>query len=182
MTKPVISIATINDLEAITKLYVVYVNHHSKLDSVYYSDYNSSHKLESDLSHFTDVINNGTSFIIVSQIDNQIVGFLEINFVNEKDTVDSKFSKFAQICNLVVEEKYRHKGIGSEMVRFAEKIIKDKNYQHIKIQVSSFNDKALHLYRKLDYIDRQRFLYKTITSPGFIKKAFTFIHNIFNRK
>lgn len=53
------------------------------------------------------------------------------------------------ICSVAVEERERGRGIGSRLVRFAERRFAGR--RHIFLLVSSFNRLAQRLYRRLGY-------------------------------
>jgi ribosomal-protein-alanine N-acetyltransferase len=176
-----ITLAQNSDLDQIMELQLTQVEFHAKLDSVYYSSYDNKYTLENDRQYYTKALDSSDHQVIVARDDDRIIGFLEIEYKNDT-VVDSNLNQYGEISNLFIDSKFRHQGIASALVRYAEKLIKARNLKTVKVQVSSFNDNALHLYRKLDYVDRQRFLYKTLSSPNFIQKAASFIQSIFRKK
>ncbi|OOM82600.1 acetyltransferase (GNAT) family protein [Clostridium puniceum] len=51
---------------------------------------------------------------------------------------------------LYINENYRNKGIGKELVRFWENEMKGKDYELVMISTLS-NEQAQHFYRRLGY-------------------------------
>ena len=62
---------------------------------------------------------------------------------------------FGLILDFYVDEKYRKKGVGQELLDFALKYINQQGYSHAGLYVSMMNEAALHLYKKNGFnIDR----------------------------
>ena len=79
--------------------------------------------------------------IYIARINNKITGFMILQMVGT-------FRGYIQ--SIYVAPEYRNMGIGTNMLRFAERRI-FKESPNIFVCVSSFNKKAQKLYRKLKY-------------------------------
>ncbi len=163
------------------KLWDANVDFHNKLDPTYYLPYNEKYSLKDDQKYVTDAITTGDPLIIVAKDNDIVTGFVNFEFKTEKSS-DTKLTQYGEIDSIFVAQNYRHHGLATSMINFVEKYIQSKGYKDIKIQVSAFNSNAINLYRNLGYIDRQHFMYKTISTPNFIQKAIDFIQSMFNQK
>ena len=82
-----------------------------------------------------------TKEVYLAMIEEQIAGFTILN-------MQGGFIGYVQ--TLCVAPEFRNKGIGSELISFAEQRI-FKETPNVFICVSSFNPKALRLYQRLGY-------------------------------
>ena len=81
--------------------------------------------------------------IIVSNIEGKNIGWLRYNYFWDN-------TPFMNMLNL--DEDYRYKGIGKELVEFWENDMKSKGYELVMTSTLS-NEQAQHFYRKLGYKD-----------------------------
>ena len=79
--------------------------------------------------------------IYIARINNKITGFMILQMVGT-------FRGYIQ--SIYVAPEYRNMGIGTNMLRFAERRI-FKESPNVFVCVSSFNKKVQKLYRKLKY-------------------------------
>ena len=79
--------------------------------------------------------------IYIARINNKITGFMVLQMVGT-------FRGYIQ--SIYVAPEYRNMGIGTNMLRFAERRI-FKESPNVFVCVSSFNKKVQKLYRKLKY-------------------------------
>ena len=82
-----------------------------------------------------------TKEVYLAMIEEQIAGFTILN-------MQGGFIGYVQ--TLCVAPEFRNKGIGSELISFAEQRI-FKETPNVFICVSSFNPKAIRLYQRLGY-------------------------------
>jgi Predicted acetyltransferase len=81
--------------------------------------------------------------IIAKNDDNEIIGWLRYNYF---------WDNIPFMNMLYLNENYRGKGIGKELVRFWETEMKIKGYELVMTSTQS-NEQAQHFYRKLEYKD-----------------------------
>lgn len=86
-----------------------------------------------DLNDFS-----ANSNIIVYEIDEVIVGFLE--YFKNYEIID--------ILNIAVECKYQRQGIATKMIDYLTKI---EGIEKIMLEVRESNEKAINLYKKLGF-------------------------------
>ena len=98
--------------------------------------------LQSDFDDFWNVnileseILNPESIYIVAKKNNEVVGFAGI----WDDTYNM------HITNIAVKKSYRHKGIGSLLLKKLIQITKEKSKESITLEVNELNTVAINLY------------------------------------
>lgn len=86
---------------------------------------------------------NTKEIIIARNEDNKNIGWLRYNYFWDN-------TPFMNM--LYLDENYRHKGIGKNLVTFWENQMKHNGYDLVMTSTLS-NENAQHFYRKLGYID-----------------------------
>ncbi|WP_432662974.1 GNAT family N-acetyltransferase [Wukongibacter baidiensis] len=81
--------------------------------------------------------------VIIAKISDKIIGWLRYGY----------FWDSIPFMNMImIDERYRGKGVGKDLVRFWEREMSDKGYKIIMTSTLS-NELAQHFYRKLGYKD-----------------------------
>ena len=96
---------------------------------------------------YHDFNNSNNNIIIVAEIEDTIIGMLEIDFIEN----NIQNSKYAIINNVCVDNKYRHMGIGKLLLNSAEVICKDNNCSYINLTSNKTRSEAHALYKKENY-------------------------------
>lgn len=146
----VIDFATINDLKDIQNLNLLLFKKEQK---EYDKKLNVNWPFDEEgINYFTDCIKNENGCIIISKIDDKIIGYLAGRIkINRNKSRNLKNQ--AEIGNMLVLEKYRNKKIGTKMVKEFFKWAKNKGIINIRVTASSKNKKALDFYRKNGFKD-----------------------------
>lgn len=79
--------------------------------------------------------------VFVVEEDNKVMGFVQVE----------KAYRFLQLKNICVNDEYRQKHIGTELMKFVETYARDNNLEYIILNVYSFNKPARVLYDRLGY-------------------------------
>ncbi len=89
-----------------------------------------------------DVKKSNNSFVnYIAYQKDQILGYIEYNDLYE--SID--------IVNIFVLEEYRNVGIGYKLLKELINIAKKGNKENITLEVSSLNDVAINLYKKVGF-------------------------------
>jgi len=64
---------------------------------------------------------------------------------------DPSGQSYLRINNLVVDEQYRGRGLGTSLLNRAEEIAKEEDMNAVVLEVLNSNDKAIKLYESLGY-------------------------------
>ena len=69
----------------------------------------------------------------------------------EKNNRKMRYRKILEISNLGVEEKYRNKGIGTELLNFIKNKAIENNCTDLYLTVNEENKNAIKLYEKFGF-------------------------------
>lgn len=89
--------------------------------------------------------------ILVAE-EETVLGYAILFEEEQKEDELMKERKFLYLDDLCVDKKARGKGVGSLLLREAEKLAKSLSYSSITLRVWSFNEKAIAFYQKEGYL------------------------------
>lgn len=101
-----------------------------------------------------DIINSECTNLFVAEDNNEIIGTLSLIF-NKISTGNKVW-----IEDVVVDKASRGKGVGKELILFAMKYVKNKNFESINLTSSPEREEANKLYRKLGFFKRKTNVYR----------------------
>ncbi len=123
-----------NDQSKINELFI-------EMLQTIYNEKNMDGYEEGYLDHFFD---HHEDWICVAEINGSIVAYLSIEVHREQEN-------FIYLDDLSVSEKFRGHGIGTELIKTAERFAKEMGVSIITLHVEKSNQSALKLYRRLGY-------------------------------
>ena len=94
------------------------------------------------------MINN--SEIFVARIDNKVVGYVLVTSKEGKSN-GYRYRKQLLIDAMGVDEEYRNRGIGRELLNYLKKFAKDNGYTDLRLTVNEENENAIHLYEAVGF-------------------------------
>lgn len=106
-----------------------------------------------------NTISNENSDILVCEIDDIIIGFILLQAKQRPDFSFIVPGKYCYIMDLIVTEKYRNNGFGTELMNSAKIWAKEKDCRFINLEVLTNNPKAIALYEKLGFIPKAQEMY-----------------------
>jgi ribosomal protein S18 acetylase RimI-like enzyme len=108
-------------------------------------DYNDLIKLNSNLdySSIKSMEKDNNSMIIVAQLNDEVIGYINYNIVN-----DINYNKSLVINNIVVEEKYRGLGVGHQLMIEAEKHARIYNVVYLVALNDNYVEEEVEFYNK----------------------------------
>lgn len=110
------------------------------LQTIYHTDQVNGYA-EGDLDRFFD---GRDEWISIAIDEGKIVAFLSIEVHHEEE-------EYVYLDDLSVTKQYRNQGIGTTLIRNAEKYAKDINIHEICFHVEKSNSEAFRLYQRLGY-------------------------------
>jgi len=116
--------------------------------SEFNSEQNMKSYLEEDLSKekLTEELNNKDSEFYFATTDNEVIGYLKLNF-GESQT-ELKDNKSLEIERIYVSKEFHGKKIGQLLYDKAIEIAKINNAEYVWLGVWEENVKAIHFYKK----------------------------------
>lgn len=145
--------ATINDVSAIGKLYREQFKEMSKLIPDFIKEGDQSTEF------LENTISNENSDILVYEMNDTVVGFILLQAKQRPDFPFIVPGKYCYIMDLIVTEKYRNNGFGTELMNSAKIWGKEKDCRFINLEVLTNNPKAIALYEKLGFIPKAQEMY-----------------------
>lgn len=145
--------ATVKDISAIAKLYSEQFREMSKLIPDFIKEGDQSTEF------IENTISNENSDILVCEIDDIIIGFILLQAKQRPDFSFIVPGKYCYIMDLIVTEKYRNNGFGTELMNSAKIWAKEKDCRFINLEVLTNNPKAIALYEKLGFIPKAQEMY-----------------------
>ena len=110
------------------------------LQTIYHTDQVNGYA-EGDLDRFFD---GRDEWVSIAVDEGKIVAFLSIEVHHEEE-------EYIYLDDLSVTKQYRNQGIGTTLIRNAEKYAKDIHIQEICFHVEKSNTEAFRLYQRLGY-------------------------------
>ena len=88
--------------------------------------------------------------IFVAKIADEIVGYITF-IIKEKNNHSMRYRKQLQIETVCVDENNRRKGIGTQLLQYAQKIAKENNCTDLYLTVNQENVDAIRVYEKFGF-------------------------------
>jgi len=92
-------------------------------------------------SGYLDKFFGGGDVIYVAVSDGDVVGYISVEL----------YPDFVYLDDLSVTERFRGKGIGTKLIKFAERYAADSNVPMTSLHVERSNTAARYLYQRLGY-------------------------------
>ena len=96
-----------------------------------------------DYSSIKSITEDKNSMIIVAQLNDEIIGYIEFTIAN-----DTSYKKKLAINEIVVEEEYRGLGVGHQLMIEAEKYAADYNAASIVAIYNNYKEEEVYFYNK----------------------------------
>jgi ribosomal protein S18 acetylase RimI-like enzyme len=90
----------------------------------------------------------GRRVLLVAELEHQVVGQI---FLQVDSALAGGDGRSAYLYALRVRPEFRNRGIGTELVREAEAILRERGFSRVLISVAQDNDAARRLYERLGY-------------------------------
>ena len=87
--------------------------------------------------------------IFVAELED-VVGWMHISLVEPLES-----EAFGEIRGIVVNQKYRKRGIGTELLRIAEKWTKEKDCKKLRIRTNIKREETRKYYNNLGFISKK---------------------------
>ena len=108
-------------------------------------------KEELSVEKLNTEVNVKDSEFYFAEDDNDIVGYLKLNFANAQ--TELKDDKAVEIERIYVLKEYHGKKVGQLLYEFAVKIAIEKNANYIWLGVWEQNQRAINFYRKNGFVE-----------------------------
>lgn len=109
--------------------------------------------------YISELINNDNTLLLVAEINQEIVGLLEVCITESSDFPINKRRRWAQIDSLAVKVGVQNCNIGSSLLEKAKKWAKANNIDRIELKVYSFNLNAIQFYNKKGFSELSKSMF-----------------------
>mmetsp|Transcript_11383 Transcript_11383/g.42735 ORF Transcript_11383/g.42735 Transcript_11383/m.42735 type:complete len:388 (+) Transcript_11383:365-1528(+) len=149
------------ELKFLYKMWKDQNNYHHHLDPIFYRPF-MKHTLSVLKEYMSE---ESTVTLKVARLNGVVSGFITY-LITQENYYDTNIRRYGAIVELHVTRDVRGKGIGKYLLDYAENVFTLYGLQYSKIQMSTFNKKAIRFYSHLGYVGRQLFMYKRIGVNG----------------
>ncbi|MFA9415531.1 N-acetyltransferase family protein [Natrinema sp. HArc-T2] len=140
--QPTIELATRDDLETVTDLWVQLARDQRRHDSAVRADSNRDTMRETLAAY---QINDG---LLVARLAGEIVGFASVTLERGSLELDSTRGL---LSNIYVEPAFRDRGIGAALLEAAEEATAERGADEVLLEVMADNEAARRFYRREGY-------------------------------
>ena len=98
-------------------------------------------------------LDSGDGAIFIAEKDKKSVGYIFVLIFAPGMEKAKKYSP-GYISDLHIEKEYRKQGIGQKLLKESEKWLKKKGKSEVGLDVSTWNNKAIGLYKKMQFKDK----------------------------
>jgi GNAT superfamily N-acetyltransferase len=142
--EPVIEKAKIKDLKDIMKLDEKLFNYDYIFDKTLNLSWSSKNK-----NYYKKRILGKDSLVLIVKFENEIIGFLTATI--EKGDDWRKIKRIAELESMLIESKYRGKGIGTVLIKEFFKWARLKGIKRAMVTASYENKKAIEIYKRNNF-------------------------------
>ena len=97
---------------------------------------------------FTKSLTESNRRVFVAEADGKVIGYLAGRIHPKKDHPTRTIGKLGELDNMMVLEKYRNKGAGSELLKSFLAWCEEKNAKRIAVSAFAKNTGAIGFYKK----------------------------------
>ncbi len=145
MNEITIRMATMDDYDAICHLTEQVDQLHTDLIPAVFQPFSGPARSQERIAHFVEGSN---ADIIVASLDDNILGYLNIQKAAHPPYPMFRTHEFAQVENLVVDAGHRQQGVGIILLAAAKEWSRDRGLRFIQTNVWSANRHAREFYGK----------------------------------
>ena len=98
--------------------------------------------------YLIEIINNQKSDFLLAVLDNEVIGF---SLLYEKEVKGSSLlipCKYAYIQDFIVKEKYRNRGIGTQLLEASKQWAKERDMEYLRLSVFPTNNSSIRFYKR----------------------------------
>jgi GNAT superfamily N-acetyltransferase len=146
--------ATLDDIPEITGLWTEFMDFHQSMNTFF------TRRSDGDVNfrdHVVDNLSNPDFCIIVADLNGTLTGYAIAYFQDYPPVFVDK--KCAYISDIVVDESYRGKGLGKELIDFLCDWARSRGIQRMELEVLQSNYNAHAFY---DHLGFEPFMHKLV--------------------
>ncbi|WP_294362525.1 GNAT family N-acetyltransferase [uncultured Clostridium sp.] len=115
-------------------------------------------------SYYNEILKDNNIEVIVITVDDKVVGYTIIRYVDLKNIDLLKDRYYAYIDEICIKETFRRQGLGKILFEYIYNLIKNKGAESLELGVWSFNKVALKFYKAMGMVEKNIRMEKKIGS------------------
>jgi ribosomal protein S18 acetylase RimI-like enzyme len=115
-------------------------------------------------AYVASIVEDENACLWVAEQRHKIVGLLHISLRETRDIPILVPRRYAVVENLAVSQAYRRRGLGSALLRAAERWALDKKAAQVELHVWEFNEGARTFYEMMGYGTASRRLWRSLSA------------------
>lgn len=147
------------DAAAAARLWMQSAEEHTAHDPIYTVSPDAERTMRRFLA---DLTSSSLTFLLVAQVEEEIVGFVSGDLREGSPTFQSK--TWASVDDIYVTSGYRSLGVGKALIRHVESWARDKGASGISLQVAASNHRGRNFYKELGF--REVSVYEVLEFDG----------------
>ncbi|MCX6207126.1 MAG: GNAT family N-acetyltransferase [Bacteroidetes bacterium] len=106
----------------------------------------------------TTELNNANSEFYVAMYNNQVIGYLKLNFGQSQTEIRDE--KSLEVERIYVLKEFQGKNIGKLLYEKAIQVATDKNAEYVWLGVWEENQRAINFYKKNGFVEFDKHIFK----------------------
>lgn len=103
---------------------------------------------------FNELLKDEDIEVLVITLDEKILGYAIVRYVDLKDVDLLKDKYYAYIDEICIRENFRRKGFGKILFNYIYDLVKSKGVDTLELGVWSFNKEALEFYKAMGMVEK----------------------------
>lgn len=103
---------------------------------------------------FNELLKDEDIEVLVITLDEKIVGYAIVRYVDLKDVDLLKDKYYAYIDEICIRENFRRKGFGKILFNYIYDLVKSNGVDTLELGVWSFNKEALKFYKAMGMVEK----------------------------
>lgn len=104
-------------------------------------------------SYYNEILKDNIEVIVIT-VDDKVVGYTIIRYVDLKNIDLLKDRYYAYIDEICIKETFRRQGLGKILFEYIYNLIKNKGAESLELGVWSFNKVALKFYKAMGMVEK----------------------------
>ncbi|EHZ7124115.1 GNAT family N-acetyltransferase [Vibrio vulnificus] len=108
-------------------------------------------------------VNDQSNLFLVADFNSDVVGFLTATVTQNEAIPFLVKTPICRVGTIVVDEKVRVSGIGSQLMAHCNGWAKSQGAEQIRLEVMAFNKHAQNFYAKLGFQEQSKTMWKNVS-------------------
>jgi ribosomal protein S18 acetylase RimI-like enzyme len=139
--------ATLQDIEAMTELWIEFVDFHTERDP-WFTRSEDGHIRFAEF--MTERIKDEKSYVLVAELDGKVVGHAMAIITSRIPVFVPE--EYAAIYDVAVSSDHRRSGIGAKLVQEMIRLFQERGLRRVEVGMNTTNEVATAFWRKMGFV------------------------------